>query len=933
MTKFFNEYTIKLDIKEQQPNLPIKIVQNDSAFLNIELYDAGKKVDLKEGDQFTVSTINEKTGAKHSGIAKYDGKQFIVYKLRKADMSEAGTYEARFASYKGRHRVSSLKFRYTVYEDLEYIGSNSEDELTLLQELFLNVEEKGNVAQRQGEYAEDRGDYANAAGDFANDAATSNLMNWKNYVKTLADRNREYANPENGDVVFVIDENKVYRYDGIDAMDWEAIQGWDTTVIKQLYAVKEDKTVVAQLRKEFDALTLGGRNLISQYDYTSSPSYNTIEKLSETFQTGLPVFKVTTKAAGTPPLYLHEPAKKVSVLPNQHIVASVWVKTDSVTPLASSIKLYDTANSKVLANTSVEATKAEGWTRYATTYENTTGKELQVSFYAYPENKVGSVIYYTSAKVEHGNRMSEWTPSFEDIAASVKAVDTKVDNYVSKNDKRVTAIETELNTNVVKKKVYDSFMQENTKKLAEITQSANGIKSEVSKKVGASEVKSIINQTAENVRIKASKIDFDGATVFKNTGGKADPNAFVAIKDGKLTIKGYYKRQWRDGIKRNRVQQAQFVNGMLRITDPQGDFIDSNNPKGYDYTQDGSTIRSLYYSSDGISTYVDGGGKSITGKVVSSGTLEFFSHAYSVSRGVTLYSQGGVVALQATTNSVHIHGSSSVYNRSRKAHVILAPHEEVRNGQNRFTFGVATNLTGTMVYGDLSKKIGTGFRFSKSTRDSTIYGIDATGSASSKITLNIGKVKADTITTRNGKHKVYFNGTGGGTLTNSSALQADGIRSNSSNFYIGVAGELRVTNKRGYNSGKSIGYLPVKASKFTPVSSRKFKSNIKDIEIDSLKELKNAKIRQYNLNSDLERGYDKIKYGFILEDVNELFREGDAIDLYTMASVNWDATQKILQKVEKQDNIIKTQQKEIEKLKSQMADLMAAIGEMQHSLK
>ena len=135
-----NTYVLKLDIKEQQPNLPIKIVQNDTVFLNIELYDAGQKMNLKEGEQFVVSTINEETQEKNSGIAKYDGQQFVVYEMRKADMKTAGNYVARFSSYKDRHRVSSLSFRYTVYEDLEHVGG-SEEELTLLQQIFMELEE------------------------------------------------------------------------------------------------------------------------------------------------------------------------------------------------------------------------------------------------------------------------------------------------------------------------------------------------------------------------------------------------------------------------------------------------------------------------------------------------------------------------------------------------------------------------------------------------------------------------------------------------------------------------------------------------------------------------------------------------------------------------------------------------------------------------
>lgn len=75
----------------------------------------------------------------------------------------------------------------------------------------------------------------------------------------------------------------------------------------------------------------------------------------------------------------------------------------------------------------------------------------------------------------------------------------------------------------------------------------------------------MINQTAERIKIKASNIDFDGVVVFKNRNNKIDPNAFVRINGGELTAKGYYRRVWRDGKARNRVQVVQLTDGMLKF--------------------------------------------------------------------------------------------------------------------------------------------------------------------------------------------------------------------------------------------------------------------------------------------------------------------------------------------------------------------------------
>lgn len=893
MTCFDNTYILKLDIKEQQPNPVVRIVQFDSVYLNIELYDAGKKMELKNGERFTVSVEHEETGKKSTGMAKYDGNQFVVYELRKSDMDEIGTYKARFASYENRNRVTSLQFRYEVYEDLETVGDPNE--LTMLQELFNEVEEVGRVTQRQGEYAEDRGDYANAAGDYANTAGDSQIMNWVPYVKTLAERSEKYPNPENGYTVYVIDENKVFRYDGIDALDWEAISGYDTSVIQDIYNTKEDKVVVDALRDELRAVTIGGRNLLSGTEFNEPLSFRSAtNKYSITTNIGsktLTIAPTTDYTSGS--AYTFQLEKDIE---NGSYVNLSFV--------AKSQANGGTLKFKIGNGTFSEAISLGNASDVYRTYtipiktDHTSGGTA-----IYIEQTKGLIFRNDSIKVEQGNRPTAWTPSYEDLYKRIKTVRDIVDNNVS----RINALEVEMNTNVVKKSVYAIDKSKNEERFSQIIQDANGLSSIVSKKVDGKTVKSMINQSAEKIKIKASSIDFDGAVVFKNKNGSPDPNAYVKINGGTLTTSGYYSRTWRDGKKRNRVQITQMIDGMLRIADPKGDYIDSG-VYGIDYLNkvdkngNKSSYRTLYYSSDGISTYKDGSGKSFNpkGKIVSSGTIEFFSHAYSKARGLTLYSAGGAIGLQTAAGAIHLDATATLYARSRKSDLRFRPHENLRTGNNEFQMGVSTNKTGRFVYGDISKNLGAGFRFSKSSKDKTIWGIEANGSASSKVTLNIGAIKSDTITTRNGKKQVYWNGSGGGTLSAKTALQAGGVRTTDTNFYIGVGGEVRVTNKKGYNNGKTIGYLPIKASKFNTVSSRKYKSNIQDLEIDTLDILRKTDIKQYNLNTDIDNGIDKTKYGVILEDTPEVLHEGDAIDIYGMVSILWD--------------VVKKQQKQIEEL-------------------
>lgn len=903
MPKFDNTYVLKLDVKQQNPNPQIKFVQYDSAYLYIELYDGGRKMELKEGERFTVSVEHEETGTRNTGLAKYDGKQFVVYELRHADMKYTGKYTARFASYKDRERVTSLVFRYEVYEDYEAVGDINE--LTTLQELFIETEEIGNVAQRQGEYAEDRGDYANAAGDYANTAGDSRMMNWIPYVRTIQERSERYPNPNNGDTLYVIDENKVFRYDGIDALDWEPIAGWDTSVIQDIYNTKEDKVVVKKLtddlRDELRALTVGARNLLGGTEFKSPLRINgTAFDVSHDSESKN--LTISPNSGYTTSSYYTLPLEK-QVEPNNFATISFYAKPTQ----SDGVLKFKIGNALWSSNLEL-GDVSDTFKKYKLTVSTknlTTSKNI-----LYLQHSVGLIIQPESLKIEEGNRATTWTPSYLDVFNKIQELDTRLTNKIETETRRldgridghntrIQSLEVEMDTNVVKKRVYEADKQMNESKLTEITQTAEGLQSEVSRKVGADEVKSLINQSAERIKIKARNIDFDGMVSFKNTSNKLDPNAFIQIKDGELKSRGYYQRKWRDGKSRNRIQEIGFTQGMLRISDPQGDLID-NDIFGYDYLNDRqkdgsikqSSWRSLYYSSDGISTFRDGSGKNYDykGRIVSSGTLEFFSHAYSKERGVTLYSAYGAIGLQAAGNQIHIDAAATVYNRSRKSNVVLRPHENLRSGKNEFGFGVSTDNSGRMVYGDTSKKLGAGFRFMKS-KNPTIYGIDASGSASSKVTLNIGRVQADSITSRNGKRSVYFNGQGSGILNKSQALVAGGVRTNGANFYVGVDGELRVTNKRGYNNNKP-SYKPIRASKLNSVSSRAYKTNIEDIKVDTLELLKKTDIKQYNLKSDLEDGYKKTKYGVILEDVDEVLHEGDAIDVYTMTSLLWDAVKK-----------------------------------------
>ncbi|PGX01679.1 peptidase S74 [Bacillus cereus] len=131
----------------------------------------------------------------------------------------------------------------------------------------------------------------------------------------------------------------------------------------------------------------------------------------------------------------------------------------------------------------------------------------------------------------------------------------------------------------------------------------------------------------------------------------------------------------------------------------------------------------------------------------------------------------------------------------------------------------------------------------------------------------------------------------------------------------------------------------IKCPNIDTSSTRKIKSNIRDIEIDSIEKIMSLKIQQYNFKSDVEKLYEMrqtavgtgttyttndipLQYGFVAEDTDSVFTtdEKDAIRLYTLISLDIDATQKIKLKQDDHDVRIARLEKEIEVKKLKEVD-------------
>lgn len=571
---FHNEQILKLDVKQQQPNKIPRFVQYDSALLKIELYDNGKLYDVSRADEFVVSA-KRPDGSKVSGLAEYDGK-FVTYKLSKQDLEMLGETDARLQIYEGRNRLSSLSFRYDVYEDYEAVGNP--DDVTLLSALLQQVRDALADAQRQGGYAENRGDFANAAGDFANSAGDSQKMRWLKWVKTIAERNSTYRNPRNGDTVYVVnvaDKNggAVYRYNAIERPHkWEEISGWDTSIIQDIYNMlgdledkKETKVKVAQLvnqlQEDLANTRFGSNNLIKQTDTSVSSNdvlYAPVTSNSEVFavnatgvgrviQARLPAnanqsyYGATVgNSAGRRFSVQEGETLTLSFLGNKSLTATDFTYVYLMRPSSE-------GSNKSMTLLRKHDVDASGYDKYE--FNVTAPWSSENAYLLIGSNKRSEYgdehafwIRFKDVSLVRGNRAADWSISLEDLVNNYKdlisAEKDRVNGELTKHNSRIKQLEDKI-VMTVTETAYDSKMRQIATWQSEYEQTARDITTTVSKKVGNNEIISRINQSAEAVSINANKINLSGyVTISKLENGTQKVNPNVMKDYGLTTIDG-----------------------------------------------------------------------------------------------------------------------------------------------------------------------------------------------------------------------------------------------------------------------------------------------------------------------------------------------------------------------------------------------------------
>ena len=384
----------------------------------------------------------------------------------------------------------------------------------------------------------------------------------------------------------------------------------------------------------------------------------------------------------------------------------------------------------------------------------------------------------------------------------------------------------------------------------------------------------LFSKTAFVEQLKAVDIDLNRATI---TGGDSTNN--IKLDHQSIMSYGIFTRSWGG--------ETDTVNLELGLYD--GQMRMRNLDTGY----------RLYLTERGLSTSMEGAIDEFT-----SGTLEFHSQRFNEnSRGVTLHSSYGAVAMVSDYSTAYIRSNLTANIESNEYSVYIRPYRLTRGGINDFRFWVkdgvdASATDGVLSYGNAGAA--SGIRFQKTTvGQPTVWITNGNGDfGSGNISVLDAEIRghirtAGRINFQQWNDRNAYNQIGVGAVnTYNSVVMAS---HSGGHAYYGVGTqEMRVTNNNGYNGGNT-GFRPVRASAFNQGSSLFYKTNIKNIENIGLDVVRDLTVVEYDLIEDIKNGIENRKQlGFIAEYSESIATiDNKAIDIYRLSAYNTKAIQEL----------------------------------------
>ncbi|MED1287297.1 phage tail spike protein [Bacillus mycoides] len=570
-------------------------------------------------------------------------------------------------------------------------------------------------------------------------------------------------------------------------------------------------------------------------------------------------------------------------------IFGVWLYTDNLTALdqGALVEMKFMNGTTTVANKVTEAKPlmtANQWT-FVTVSMAVPDAPVTVVNCAVRVRRNGT-IWVSQPQYQGGTTPSTFMPNPKDIAnydqlvgeIAKKVTTTDFNNKISTMQTTIDQQSNSINLKAEKNDVYNKIDADGrfgSKAIVDThTSTLSVMSNEINLRVKSGDVASTINQTAQSVLIQADKIYLNGFIEAKHL--KAQELVGVTIKTA--------------------------PNGQQRYVK-----LNQQNIELYDKDTVRAEFR-FFNRSDGTAINPTLTlGRSVSGGIV--GALNLTQWTPINAQGVDNYQNSqatiGMVEQYNSTSNEFTYGSKINFFKNGQMD-IKTNHNLTLSASQQGHIQIATDTVAQ----------------NKSIFIEPSLNLEVTAGNSIWLSANGGSFNADVSTNhtfKNGSGNFYFENKTK-TKGNQTLLQDDNNNADLRLAYI----RIRASHVEGYQSslqlipaGESAPTAGLQAgnisyTSLTNRSSRTIKSNIRNLEINSLDKIMGLKVQQYNFKSDVEKLYKMredtvgtnqlfttadipMQYGIILEDTDTTFHadNGEGINLYTLVSLNVDATQKI----------------------------------------
>lgn len=525
-------------------------------------------------------------------------------------------------------------------------------------------------------------------------------------------------------------------------------------------------------------------------------------------------------------------------------------------------------------------------------------------------------FYIRNIKIEKGQKATDWTPAPEDVDASITAVDSKFASY-STTSQMNSAIDQKAN------QITQTVSQTYTTK-TEFSNLQIGVRNILRNSGGSSANANYNTRNYETSNLKPNtKYTFviNGFTsaatqqigVWFNGGSAggfrlpatttAKTQYIVVTTPASLTTTQVSIYNYPSGSTRCVINWAAMYEGDIR---PPMDWTPAK--EDTDSYIDGLTTRMSTAEqkitptaiTNAVTSAINGGQASFQ---TASMTLTSTGLTVDASKFIVRYGGVDLMKLEAANSQLSLRATLQQYNKStgyKGVEVVdnkIQFYDHTLNGN--FVGGISSvvksttqDQPGMSVYYDEPDRLGLGYK--RTSDGKIIHSMELRNK-----TININEVTNFSTT-------VYFNGPG--------PWMPD-VHGKGGFALTLYSNQYIVCRQEANNSI----YIPIWAGGFNTGSSRATKDNIVPIQ-DGSSIIRRSEICSYNLKADLQQGNYIKKYGLIAEDAPDevVTQDRKAIDLYSMVSIGWKATQEIILENDLRDAKIEHLQREIGELKSKI---------------